>query len=68
MLVLCRKKGQHIRIGDEIKLTVVEIRGDNVRLGIEAPTDIPVHRQEVYDAIRREGRRGTEGGNGSHPS
>jgi len=41
-------------IGDNIVITVVDVRGDKVRLGIDAPTDIPVHRQEVYDAIQRE--------------
>jgi carbon storage regulator len=41
-------------IGDDIVITVVEIRGDKVRLGVEAPTDVSVHRQEVYDAIQRE--------------
>jgi carbon storage regulator len=41
-------------IGDDIVITIVDIRGDKVRLGIEAPNDIPVHRQEVYEAIKRE--------------
>lgn len=54
MLVLARKKGQTIVIGDNILVTVVEIRGDKVRLGVEAPREVPVHRQEVYDAINRE--------------
>lgn len=53
MLVLSRKKNESIIIGDTIKLVVVEIRGDKVRLGVEAPQDVPVHRQEVYDAIKR---------------
>ncbi len=53
MLVLSRKLDQKIMIGDDIVITVVEIRGDKVRLGIEAPTHIPIHRQEVYDAIKR---------------
>ncbi len=53
MLVLSRKKNKSIVIGDNIKVVVVEIRGDNVRLGVEAPKDVPVHRQEVYDAIQR---------------
>ena len=53
MLVLSRKKNESIVINDEIKIVVVEIRGDKVRLGVEAPRDVPVHRQEVYDAILR---------------
>lgn len=53
MLVLSRKKNEAIVISDEIKIVVVDIRGDKVRLGIEAPKVIPVHRQEVYDAIQR---------------
>ena len=54
MLVLSRKKNESIIIADHIVITVVEIRGDKVRLGIEAPKEIPVHRQEIYDAIQRE--------------
>jgi len=54
MLVLSRQKDQTIMIGDNIEITVVDIRGDKVRLGISAPTDIPVHRKEVYEAIQRE--------------
>lgn len=53
MLVLSRKKNETIIIGDDITIVVVEIRGDKVRLGIEAPKEVPVHRQEVYDAIKR---------------
>ena len=51
MLVLSRKKNETIIINNDIVITVVEIRGDKVRLGIEAPKDVPVHRQEVYEAI-----------------
>ena len=51
MLVLSRKKNESIVIDENIVITVVEIRGDKVRLGIEAPKEIPVHRSEVYDAI-----------------
>ena len=54
MLVLSRKKNESILLGDAIELTIVDIRGDNVRVGINAPMSIPVHRQEVYDAINRE--------------
>ncbi|MFM7038992.1 MAG: carbon storage regulator CsrA [Planctomycetaceae bacterium] len=54
MLVLSRKKDEKIVIGDSITLMVIEIRGDKVRLGIEAPRDVTVHREEIYEAIRRE--------------
>ena len=54
MLVLSRKKDEKIVIGDKITIMVIEIRGDKVRLGIDAPRDITVHRQEVYEAIKRE--------------
>jgi carbon storage regulator len=53
MLVLSRKKNESIVINDDITIVVVEIRGDKVRLGVEAPKEIPVHRREVYDAIKR---------------
>ena len=56
MLVLSRKKNESIVINNDITITVVEVRGDKVRLGIEAPREIAVHRKEVYDAIRRENR------------
>ena len=59
MLVLSRHKDETIVIGDDIIITVVEIRGDKVRLGIAAPVEISVHRQEVYEAIQRENRQGT---------
>jgi carbon storage regulator len=54
MLVLSRQRDETIMIGDEIEITVVDIRGDKVRLGITAPTRIAVHRKEVYEAIRVE--------------
>ena len=54
MLVLSRKKNESIVINDDVVVTIIEIRGDKVRLGIEAPRDIPVHRREVLDAILRE--------------
>jgi carbon storage regulator len=51
MLVLSRKKNESIVIANDIVITVVEVRGDKVRLGIVAPKDVPVHREEVYEAI-----------------
>jgi carbon storage regulator len=55
MLVLSRKKDESIIINDDIIVMVVEVRGDKVRLGIEAPKEVTVHRREVYDAIKRSG-------------
>ena len=57
MLVLSRQRDESIIIGDDVQITIVDIRGDKVRLGIIAPTEIPVHRKEVYDAIQRENRK-----------
>jgi carbon storage regulator len=60
MLVLSRHRDESIMIGDDVVVTIVDIRGDKVRLGIEAPQDIPVHRQEVYEAIQRENRKAND--------
>jgi len=57
MLVLSRQRDESIIIGDNIVVTIVDIRGDKVRLGIDAPSEIPVHRREVFEAIRRENLR-----------
>jgi len=57
MLVLSRKKSESIVINDNIIITVVEVRGDKVRLGIEAPREVPIHRSEVHEAIKAEERR-----------
>lgn len=57
MLVLSRQRDETIMIGDEVEITVVDIRGDKVRLGITAPTKIAVHRKEVYEAIKLENQR-----------
>jgi len=54
MLVLSRQRDETIMIGDDIELTIVDIRGDKVRIGIKAPSSVAVHRKEVYDAIKRE--------------
>ena len=51
MLVLSRKKNEKIVINESIVITVVEVRGDRVRIGIEAPREVPIHRQEIHDAI-----------------
>ncbi len=56
MLVLSRQRDETIMIGDDIEVTVVDIRGDKVRLGITAPKEVSVHRKEVYEAIKRENR------------
>jgi carbon storage regulator len=60
MLVLSRQRDESIIIGDNVVITVVDVRGDKVRLGIDAPVEIPVHRREVYEAIQRENRRASE--------
>lgn len=57
MLVLSRRVGQSIMIGNGIEVKIVEVKGDQVRLGIEAPADVPVHRQEVYEQIQAENRQ-----------
>jgi len=57
MLVLSRQRDETIMIGDDVEITVVDIRGDKVRLGITAPRHIQVHRKEVYDAIKRENQQ-----------
>jgi len=62
MLVLSRKKNESIVINDDITIVVVEIRGDKVRLGVEAPKEVPVHRREVYDAIKRNEASDTSAG------
>lgn len=62
MLVLSRQSDETIVIGDNIRVTIVEVRGDKVRIGIEAPRDVSVHRQEIYDAIRRDAQSGIKAG------
>lgn len=60
MLVLSRQRDETIMIGDDIELTVVDIRGDKVRIGIKAPSHVAVHRKEVYEAIKRENEQASQ--------
>ncbi|HPC96203.1 MAG TPA: carbon storage regulator CsrA [Sedimentisphaerales bacterium] len=62
MLVLSRQRDESIMIGDDVEITIVDVRGDKVRLGINAPKHIPVHRREIYDAIQKEKAEKAEGG------
>lgn len=57
MLVLGRRPGENIRIGDDIKVFVLEVRGGQIKLGIEAPIEVQVHREEIYERIQRQNRR-----------
>jgi carbon storage regulator len=68
MLVLSRKKNESIVINNDITIVVVEIRGDKVRLGVEAPKEVPVHRREVYDAIHRATGGGSSNGAANGPA
>jgi len=54
MLILTRKLGETVMVGDNITVAIVGVKGTQVRLGISAPIDVPVHREEIYDRIRRE--------------
>lgn len=60
MLVLTRKKGETIVIGDNIKISIVDVQGDNVRLGIIAPKDVSIYREELYKEIQAENRKAME--------
>jgi len=57
MLLLTRKLGENIRIGDDVKITIVEVKGNHVKLGIDAPASVKVHREEIYERIQAENRR-----------
>ncbi len=61
MLVLTRKVGEALRIGDDVQVTVLGIKGNQVRIGIDAPKNVPVHRQEVYERIKREEQEANTG-------
>ena len=67
MLVLTRKLGENIRIGDSVKITVLEVRSGQVKLGIEAPPEVKVHREEIYARIQEENRRAQLWKQGSEP-
>lgn len=60
MLVLTRKTGESINIGDDIKISIMEIKGRSVRIGIEAPPSMSIHREEIYTKIQEENRRASE--------
>ena len=54
MLILTRKLGETIRIGNEVRITILDVKGKNIRMGIEAPTNVAVHREEVYQMIKQQ--------------
>ena len=60
MLILTRKEGQSIRIGDDIEISVIEVKGRQTRIGIKAPSGVPIHREEVLQRIRSENRQAAE--------
>ena len=63
MLLLTRKLGENIRIGDDVKITIVEVKGNHVKLGIDAPPSVKVHREEIYERIQQERQRAAAAGN-----
>lgn len=58
MLVFSRKRNEGFWIGEDVRVVIVEVRGDKVRIGVEAPTEVPVHRDEVFEIIQRERKEG----------
>jgi len=59
MLILTRRSGESLMVGDNVKLTVLAIKGNQVRIGIDAPKDVPVHREEIYQRIQQENNAGS---------
>lgn len=64
MLILTRRINETLNIGDDVQVTVLGIKGNQVRIGINAPRDVPVHREEIYQRIKREERMAAQGGGG----
>jgi len=62
MLILTRKPGESVYLGDDVKITIVEIKGHQIRLGIDAPRDLRIYREEIYEQIREENRQAAETG------
>jgi carbon storage regulator len=67
MLILTRRIGEVLRVGDEVSITVLGIKGNQVRIGIDAPKDVSVHREEIYQRIKNEGHAQEEGASGDQP-
>ncbi|RLK50433.1 carbon storage regulator CsrA [Alkalispirillum mobile] len=65
MLILTRRVGETLMIGDDVSVTVLGVKGNQVRIGVNAPRDVSVHREEIYDRIRHEKEEGQEGKGGS---
>lgn len=68
MLILSRKINEKLQIGDQITITIIEVKGDQVKLGIDAPSDVKVFRRELYDAIQEQNRLAAASGNIQLPS
>ena len=62
MLILTRRVGETLMVGDDVTVTVLGVKGNQVRIGVNAPKDVAVHREEIYDRIKKEGAEGSESG------